>query len=408
MAAIIRQPGFISAVKGGQQLRDFYGEGMLSYFYVRYISELQSLLFVDHMEQLLTGVDASGVLAGSETPFLLGFASLAVLGAQRILKASIGCLRHLETLEYLFARGLDANVADIVGSTALFHATTSPDPRDDLSRCLVKNGADVNHRDRFGETCLLGSMQSNVIASVELLLESDADVDIAGADGLSPRMYYLSCGPEVVAVMAKWLRKRAGTEAPRTEKRCDSCGSSPPSLLNCGRCAVARYCSRECQGEAWRTHKRSCRPFSALNSVILKPFYDAKGTLWSVAEVSRMLMGYPAQACYWTKRQTRSGHVPKNCSGKVLVVKVQVPIGEDPQYPATGELLVYNKKRDFVCSIRRVDGPVDYDRVALAVRRDGTGSVDGEGGVKAYFVAELRGKDILVVKTSEPLAEQPW
>lgn len=41
--------------------------------------------------------------------------------------------------------------------------------------------------------------------------------------------------------------------------RCDKCHKEFEKLLQCGRCKSAFYCSRECQNNAWKTHKNICR-----------------------------------------------------------------------------------------------------------------------------------------------------
>jgi hypothetical protein len=84
-------------------------------------------------------------------------------------------------------------------------------------------------------------------------------------------------------------------------------------------------------------------------------------------------------------------------SPKSLVIKVQVPLS-----PVSPGMLVYTKKRDFVCSIRPQDNRESYDRLVDVVK------MKGVGGLKAYFVADLRSKDELVVKISDVLAEQPF
>ena len=63
--------------------------------------------------------------------------------------------------------------------------------------------------------------------------------------------------------------------------------------------------------------------------------------------------------------------------------------------------MVYTKKRDFVCQIHRHDGPKAYDELAKIIVEKGV------GGCKAYFTADLKSRDELVVKT-EVLAEQPF
>jgi hypothetical protein len=47
---------------------------------------------------------------------------------------------------------------------------------------------------------------------------------------------------------------------------CAACGS-PHHLQLCGRCKATRYCSRTCQREDWKLHKKTCKEDGA--------FYDA-------------------------------------------------------------------------------------------------------------------------------------
>jgi hypothetical protein len=95
----------------------------------------------------------------------------------------------------------------------------------------------------------------------------------------------------------------------------------------------------------------------------------------------------------------RGGHVPRDLTstGKQIVVKVQVPTR-----PSDGELLVYTRKRDLMCQVRRIDGQQAYDEVVRIVQKQGV------AGLKGYFVADLKSRDELVIKTSEILAAQPW
>lgn len=360
-------------------------------------------------------------LMGSETPFKSGYATLAILGAQRVQDGPPGSLRHLETLKYLFSKGLPPDVEDIVGFTALHHATTSPVPKEDLTRCLLEHGANVNHRNRYGEISILGAMQLNLVPTIDILMEYNADLDLADADGWTARKHFLSCGPQVTAAVTKWIRKREGGEAPRAEKCCDACGASTSSLKNCARCRIARYCSADCQSMSvacslsirllisytekdWPSHKKTCQAFSASNTVILTPYYESFGSTIPTADFTRHYMGYPTQPSSWSSTQTRAAHTPKNLdrAAKTLVLKVQVPYTGNPQIRSTGDLLLYTKKRDFACTIRRSDGPAEYDRISEVVRTKGV------GGAKAYFAAELKSKEKLVVKVSEVLAEQPW
>lgn len=121
------------------------------------------------------------------------------------------------------------------------------------------------------------------------------------------------------------------------------------------------------------------------------------------ADITRMLLGYPVQPSALSRRRTRIAHVPDLQNGaKPMVVKVQVPFTSNARVLSTGDLLVYTRRRDFACVVRRSDGPNEYDRISEVIR------MKGVGAAKAYFAAELTSKEKLVVKISEVLAEQPW
>lgn len=258
-------------------------------------------------------------------------------------------------------------------------------------------------------------------------MEFGADLDIADADGIIPRKFFLQCGPKITATVTKCLRKRSGEEALLVEKKCDNCGSADVPLKMCSKCHTARYCSRDCQSEChlrpslgyavtdnnpigahWSVHKKGCSPFASTNTISLKPFYRESGHVVSMSDVTRSVMGINSDANPPRTSKAANTPNPKSYSAsqpKAMIIKVQVPWGLDisaQSRPSNADLLVYNKKRDFVCSIRLVDNPDGYERISSVVRTKGV------GGAKAYFAAELRGKDELVVKIDEVLAEQPF
>lgn len=113
--------------------------------------------------------------------------------------------------------------------------------------------------------------------------------------------------------------------------------------------------------------------------------------------IARKKIGIPIPVIPDT--HARAAHIPKGIAdeSKNIIVKIQVPMTQH-----TNSLLIYTKKRDFVCHVRRGDCPQEYDKVMKVVK------AKGAGGAKAYFAAELRSKDELVVKISQVLAEQPF
>lgn len=91
---------------------------------------------------------------------------------------------------------------------------------------------------------------------------------------------------------------------------------------------------------------------------------------------------------------------------KDLIIKVQIPYtppgSRDSMPPSSGPMLVYNKKGDFRCMLNSEDNPDAYKRITEVVK------AKGAGGAKAYFLAELRTVDQLVIKLADVLAEQSF
>ena len=120
--------------------------------------------------------------------------------------------------------------------------------RPGLARLLLQSGADVNHRNRYGETLTHAAMTENQIGSIEVLMEFGADLTIRDANGQEPMTFFVRCGPEVIATVSRLLRNRNGEEAPMDEKRCDNCRQKGEmKLMICSKCRSSRYCSVGCQ-----------------------------------------------------------------------------------------------------------------------------------------------------------------
>jgi len=186
-------------------------------------------------------------ITGTETPYRFGYCTLVIAGAQR---GGAGCPEsdHPATMKYLLAMGAPPDSEDIVGYTALHHATQNTfGGTIALARQLLDAGANVNHQNRYGEVALLGAFQTNGIDAIDLLMEYGADLDISDADDIIPRNFFVRTGPRVAAAVTKWIRKREGESKPMDEKKCDKCGKKDGGLKFCSRCHTTRYCSPACQ-----------------------------------------------------------------------------------------------------------------------------------------------------------------
>lgn len=197
-------------------------------------------------QRISSGQIGPAGLSGTETEFEFGYASLVVLGSQRIRGATCN---HNETLKFLLSHGVPADVPDICGHTALHH-TLITSIQVDLARTLLQNGANVDQQERYGGVPLLIAFRTNRIDVIDLLMEAGARLDIVDADGIAPDPFYLSCGPQVTAAVKKWIRKRNGEDALREDKTCGECGKergAGPALRACARCRSQMYCSTDCQ-----------------------------------------------------------------------------------------------------------------------------------------------------------------
>ena len=364
-------------------------------------------------------------LSNRETDYKFGYASLVVTGSQRVfpVPGAPSVPEHLAVLELLVSRGLPVSLPDIAGYTALHHAVSgTPRVSPEIIRKLITSGADLNYRDRWGSTPLHRAIADDHITGIDLLMEHGASVDLPDGNGLTVRLAYIPMGKAVTAAIEKWRLKRSGkAQAPMTGKMCDQCGTRGKSLRNCSGCLTARYCSRECQreppiftsdhgahclpiGQAWKAHKLKCKTFTESSSVTLKPFYPGpRGWLCPNEPLMRGLAGKPP-----TKpvpgTHLSLGHFPANFppGGKQAIVKIQVPATLKDLDGNYRPMLVYTQKRDFSCTLQREDGQKEWDTLYDVVRKQTVSALKG------YFIVDIKSRDKLVVKVSEPLATQPW
>ncbi|PBK89281.1 hypothetical protein ARMGADRAFT_1015455 [Armillaria gallica] len=408
MHEILDQPGYLSYEMDSDTLHELYCSNSSSFDALK-LTYFGLCCYLGEYDKVVKEVESGYApdLEGTETPYKFGYLTIVVSGAQDLEKPNP---QHIQVLKYLISRGAPVDLPDIAGNTALSHGTMNHLAKLDLSRVLLESGSDPNQRNRYGEVPLLVCFQTNGIGAIDLLMEFGADIHIADADGVTPRKFQPACVPEVTAVVQRWLRKRSGDERPMDIKACEFCkkpGGDGVQLRLCSKCQTAWYCSTACQRSHWRTHKPLCQPFSVRNTITLIPYYDPQeGILLPLAELSRGLLSIPTPDTPQSHHHLGHAHTPKNLSAdspKSIVIKVQVPFDlSSYKRMLDGDILVYTKKRDFVCKIRRVDGPEEYDRISQVVMTKGV------GGAKAYFAAELRGKTVLIVKVSEVLAEQPF
>ncbi|TFY81960.1 hypothetical protein EWM64_g2054 [Hericium alpestre] len=374
MRELLEPPGMLGENEGAQELRERYRAQTMRFNY-ELLNEFAFHCYTgspSNMRRMLNTGEAPP-MSRAETPFEFGYATLIIAGSQRIRHGPPGACLHEEALRFLLEQGCPPDVEDICGYTALHHATMIPSTPPKLARILLEHGANVNHQSRYGGSPIVGAFMEEHSTAVDVLMEYGADLTLVDANGYAARENYAEYGPAVTAVVAKWLKKRAGEEAlPLDGKKCEFCYTTDGGLKMCAACRTVRYCSSSCQRNHWKTHKETCKPFTPANTVTLKPNYEGQRNMIPIADLTRNVMGITG-APSMPAHHLRGVHQPSSYPKKV-VIKVQVPL--------TGNLalLLYTKKRDFVCSVHRMDNPSGYDRLTQMIRQKGV------AGAKGYFI----------------------
>ncbi|KAI0270533.1 hypothetical protein BC834DRAFT_519462 [Gloeopeniophorella convolvens] len=374
MATLIARAGsgFLSSSRrgGGQELRGIYQKCSLE-FNQSLLNPFAMMLYFGDLRGVMKAVKDGEAprLSDTETPFQFGYATLVVSGSQRVLHHADGPKPfHAATLKYLLMNGCPPDVEDICRYTALGHATNIPQGNGDMARILIQHGANVNHQNIYGIVPVSGAIMVAHSKAVDVLMEAGASLDIKDGDQWDSRMIFDQAGPKVTAVIRKWERRRAGEKALLGEQGCSVCGKEGKPR-HCPACFVIRYCSSECQKNDWDDHKRKCKPFSPTNTLTFKPRSgDQHQDMIHTQDIARSIAGF-----HPVERKQHAFNLPSGLP----------------------------KKLD--CQLAREDDRDAFDCMAEIVRTKGLGGI---GDQKAYFVADLRSEDELVIKVDDILAEQ--
>ena len=94
---------------------------------------------------------------------------------------------HMKILIKLLSLGVDVNVHDIAGFTPLHHCVSAfgNEVTFKMAERLLRAGANVNAKNRFGETPLINLAMTTHYDAVELLLKYEADPYMKENDGCS-------------------------------------------------------------------------------------------------------------------------------------------------------------------------------------------------------------------------------
>ncbi|TDL24582.1 ankyrin [Rickenella mellea] len=407
MRRLVSEPGYLNGEKG-RRLQSLFTSESLN-LNPGYGSNFAKACFYGDADWVKRAIEAGIApdVTGCESDLRIGYTSFVVLGAQRTEWDDGAAVNHGEVLKVLIGKGCPVDLPDLMGYTAFTHSATNR-PRLDLAEILVRHGANVNHRNKFGAVALHGCLLQNHWKSIDFLLGHGADMNIRDADGTSPAESYTTAGPQIVAVVRKWERKANGEgEASLESKSCHVCGKTSkeakPKL--CSTCRLVSYCSAECQNEDWGAHKRKCKSADRDVSITLKPTYDTDPDQYaSPAEMTRQRLAIPESVRTPDPRPQQQPARIENASH--MTIKVQLSLGLEAL--GSGTILVYNRKRTFICHITREINGEAFDRLTEVIKEKGVPLKPGGAGMKAYLQADLEDRNRLVVRAGEVLAEQPF
>ncbi|KAJ3410854.1 hypothetical protein HDV05_003143 [Chytridiales sp. JEL 0842] len=292
---------------------------------------------------------------------------LIVQGARQLAGSS----DHLYVLKKVlqhYKGSLD--VRDAVGNTPLFHATGLGCTKVTLqmAEMLLKAGASVNARNRFGSICLNECVTRGDAAPIKLLTQYNIDATIPDYDGMTA-LKLAQHRPAIYQLIEGARRKAAATVE--------------DSLKSC--------CNDDCKSEAWTANARIGRFTNKKTELV-----DAKlvGMMETLPAEIRSQMG--PNAVMESMPFVPSNQSEKPLIGSIRSVKIQYSGG-------TSALMVYDRKRAFQKFILSSDP--SYSKIVSLIKTKGV------SGSKAYFIAKtdrVQTENILSVKVDDVLPPLSW
>lgn len=126
--------------------------------------------------------------------------------------------RHQAAIQ-LLETGADPNISDDTGATPLFRAVTDCNASEVVEK-LLRSGADVNHRDLYHRTPLMGAARSACVRNVAVILDRARDtVQLDAIDDQLMRASDLAPNGLIPGMLdAAAEKRRGGVERPAAVK----------------------------------------------------------------------------------------------------------------------------------------------------------------------------------------------
>ena len=292
----------------------------------------------------------------------------------------------MKILIKLLTLGVDVNVHDYAGFTPLHHCLTAVGNvvTFKMAERLIRAGADVNAKTRFGSTPLAELVRTFYYDQMALLLENGADPYIEDNDGLSA-FTLTQINPKLREMFLKQYKKTVKEEKKNDGRNaCAQCGTQDEKNKKCTGCYSVWYCGHACQGRHWNKHMNKCKETqSQYKLCTYKPLYctnlfDKKGKISAPPKENEKL---------------HKTH---------FVVKVQVPMSDSG---STG-LYIYNRDKTFSINLYMEDNREVYSKLRKKI------ASEGFKGLKGYFHVVLKPgdkqSDQFRINADDILPLEPW
>ena len=308
--------------------------------------------------------------------------------------------KHVECMCKLIELGANVQARDFAGFTPLFYCVTQfANPVTlKLASILLKHGAEINARNRIGETALADSVMSKTLVCVKFLLDRGADPTVRCNDGGTAETTMDPYDRDLKVLFAnarrdrsKAMKQAAMEEAGGSLKKCEVCDEG--NARRCTACFMIRYCGSQCQRMHWPKHKKQCKETRKLY-VQVKFNKVPKGAVnirWNQEGKVRNI----------------KDTTPVKCN---FVVKIQIPFDDTltnmwlemscVNSVDAAALTVYNETRSLFGDI-----PVDDPSYKLLVSKI---RAEGVFGDKGFFYAFLDKEGNLKVNVSTILPPRTW
>lgn len=227
-------------------------------------SETEIKKMIDRRESLMNISAIFHVVVGART---LSGTHPDLAEVQKLSKKNLNVKsEHIQILEKLLSLGADVNVRDVAGYTPLHHCLQYHGNKTTLKMAgiLIKAGAKVDAKNRFGATPLIDATLSHRYDFIKFLSKNRADWFIQDNEGATP--FSLSqLSPKIKEIFFEARSKEAGRERERLReefggsfKKCSVCGEEE-NTKRCTGCYFVWYCGSKCQREDWSSHKTKCK-----------------------------------------------------------------------------------------------------------------------------------------------------